>query len=936
MEKGKDSDRTIQFLEGGGEMGELIRKKNWDVTPLGAPKTWPQSLKTSLSILINSKFPMFLWWGEDLICFYNDAYRPSLGENGKHPSILGMKAKEAWTEVWDIIKPLIDKVLSLGEATWSEDQLIPIFRNGKIEDVYWTFSYSPVKDEQDKVAGVMVICQETTEKVFNVKFLEESNQRYINNILQAPVAMCVLGGKKHIVEIINQPMLELWGRTIEETLNIPVFDAMPDARHQGFEELLEYVFTTGEKFSANDRPVTLLRSGVPETLYINFALQAMRDSNGEITGIMAIAMEVTFQTMARKKIEESEKRFRNMADTTPVLIWMSDTQRLCNYFNKAWLKFTGRPMDAEMGNGWIESIHAEDLQKSLYTYVTAFEKREEFYLEFRLRRYDGKYRWISNHAVPRISVDGTFEGYIGACMDIDERVLSQEKRKENEEKLSIVIEASELGTWELNLFSDEMKYSDRFLEILGYPARVHLTHEQILKHLHPEDIKIRENAFNEAFLTGILHYECRIIRNAKSIHWVEGKGKLFYDHQKQPTYIIGTLRDITDEKLFQHRLQQREQKFRVLADSMPQHVWTGDAEGNLNYFNRSVYDYAGLSLQQLMKKEWFKIIHPEDREATRNAWYKAVNTGEDFLFEHRFLRHDGEYRWQLSRAIPQKDEAGRIQMWVGTSTDIQDQKLFTNELEKQVLQRTRELKKKNLDLEKMNKELQSFAYVSSHDLQEPLRKIQMFAARLLEKEKHTLSENGLNYFSGIQRAANRMQILIQDLLAYSRTNDTERTFKKTDLFEIIEEVKTDFKEALAQKKGEIVLEEVCEANVIPFQIRQLFHNLLSNSIKFASSERPLHIRVRCELVRGDKLKVIVPFPEKIYCHISISDNGIGFDPQYKERIFEVFQRLHGKEEYSGTGIGLAIVKKIVDNHNGTITASGELNKGARFDIYFPV
>src|SRR6478609_9711728 len=156
---------NLKFLAGGGEMGELTRQKDWSKTPVGSPETWPQSLRTTLSIILNSKFPMFLWWGPELTCFYNDAYRPSLGQNGKHPSILGQRAEDAWPEIWTIIKPLIDQVLRGDEATWSEDQLIPIFRNGKLDDVYWTFSYSPVKDESDKVAGVLVTCTETTEKI---------------------------------------------------------------------------------------------------------------------------------------------------------------------------------------------------------------------------------------------------------------------------------------------------------------------------------------------------------------------------------------------------------------------------------------------------------------------------------------------------------------------------------------------------------------------------------------------------------------------------------------------------------------------------------------------------------------------------------------------------------------------------------------------------
>ena len=169
--------KALKFLSGGGEMGALMRAYNWDSSLLGSVDNWPQSLLTTLGILLNSKFPMFLFWGSNHVCFYNDAYRPSLGNDGKHPGILGINGEEAWPEIWHIIKPLIYQVLADGEANWSEDQLIPIYRNGKIEDVYWTFSYSPVKDESGMPAGVFVTCTETTGKVNTLKKIAESNNQ---------------------------------------------------------------------------------------------------------------------------------------------------------------------------------------------------------------------------------------------------------------------------------------------------------------------------------------------------------------------------------------------------------------------------------------------------------------------------------------------------------------------------------------------------------------------------------------------------------------------------------------------------------------------------------------------------------------------------------------------------------------------------------------
>lgn len=185
--------KSYPFLPGGGEMGELTRNFDWSKTPLGMPDQWPQSLRTALSILLNSKFPMFLFWGRDLICFYNDAYRPSLGKQGegKHPDALGKKGEDVWPEIWPIIKPLIDQVLSGGEATWSENQLIPIYRNGHLEDVYWTFSYSPVRDESGMPSGVFVTCEETTGQIATIHKLEESEEKYRSLFQSMDQGFCV-------------------------------------------------------------------------------------------------------------------------------------------------------------------------------------------------------------------------------------------------------------------------------------------------------------------------------------------------------------------------------------------------------------------------------------------------------------------------------------------------------------------------------------------------------------------------------------------------------------------------------------------------------------------------------------------------------------------------------------------------------------------------
>ena len=246
-----------------------------------------------------------------------------------------------------------------------------------------------------------------------------------------------------------------------------------------------------------------------------------------------------------------------------------------------------------------------------------------------------------------------------------------------------------------------------------------------------------------------------------------------------------------------------------------------------------------------------------------------------------------------------------------------------------------EKEKRAAELIIANKELLAFTYVSSHDLQEPLRKIQTFVSIILENDNKNLSESGKYNFKRMQLAAGRMQQLIDDLLAFSRINTTELKFEKAELKIIIDEIKTDLKDTIQEKNATIEATELCAANIIAFQFRQLMYNLISNALKFSNPDIPSHIIIKSRIVKGSKLNNERLSPEKSYCHITVKDNGIGFEPHFSERIFEVFQKLHSKEVYSGTGIGLAIVKKIVENHNGIIVATSELNKGATFDIYFP-
>jgi light-regulated signal transduction histidine kinase (bacteriophytochrome) len=244
-----------------------------------------------------------------------------------------------------------------------------------------------------------------------------------------------------------------------------------------------------------------------------------------------------------------------------------------------------------------------------------------------------------------------------------------------------------------------------------------------------------------------------------------------------------------------------------------------------------------------------------------------------------------------------------------------------------------EKEKRARELSVANHDLISFTYVSSHDLQEPLRKIQNFVLRIVTEEEKNLSEKGKSYFTRISKIAERMQDLIEDLLTYSRTKSTEHEFIEVDLSELVADVLNDFEDVIKAKQAKISVSGMGTIKIIPFQIRQLFLNIIGNSFKFSKENVPAEISITGSISLGSELNYDKLQSDKKYMHVVISDNGIGFDTQYKNKIFEVFQRLHSFEEYHGTGIGLAICKRIVENHQGFIMADGHLNIGASVDFY---
>lgn len=649
--------------------------------------------------------------------------------------------------------------------------------------------------------GIALLSHSQRESVIRTERAEaaEREQRLRLETILATIADAIVAtdGKGMIIftnevarGLLGYPEDQLKGRPLTE-----VFQIVNEQTRAVVENPVTKVLREGKIVGLANHTVLLSRDG--RDIPIDDSSAPILDEEGVVRGTVLVFRDVTERRYIENALRESEERFRNVADSAPVLIWVAGLDKKCTWFNRPWLTFTGRTMEQEIGDGWAEGVHPEDFGRCLETYSGSFDRREPFLMEYRLRRNDGEWRWIIDHGIPLQDAVGTFMGYIGSCVDVTEQ-------KQAQYALLRANEALRATRGELQLVTDTMA-----------------------------------------------------------------------------TAVTRCSRDY-------------------------RYVWVNPRYAE--WLHKRVEEIAGRPIESVVGSEGFAQIRP---------YIDRVLAGQRTEYEAQVDFSNIGRRWIRAVYVPTFDQEQNVDGWVAEVSDVTDKK----ETVAAMARMNAELQRSNEHLARSNEDLKRFAFVASHDLQEPLRMITIYTQLLATRFPGAMDEEIAMFVDNIVQGTRRMRTLLADLLAYTEVGGAlDEPAQTVDLNSILEGVLENLKVAIEESGAAINSDRLPAIRALPSDLAPLLQNLIANAIKYRGEAAPqIHISVS---QRAEGLR------------FAVADNGAGIEPEYHDKIFEVFRRLHGRK-IPGTGVGLAICQRVVERYGGRIWVESEAGKGSTFFFTLP-
>ncbi len=642
-------------------------------------------------------------------------------------------------------------------------------------------------------------------------------------------------------------------------------------------------------------------------------LKARRMNRGGEAGqtTLITIQDITERKKAMTALRESEQRFRMITEAAPIMVWMSGTDKVCYYFNKGWLDFVGRTLEQEFGNGWAENVHLDDFDRCLQIYEESFDARQPFEMEYRLRHHNGQYRWILDHGVPRYAPDGTFEGYVGGCLDIHDQKEAAEKiriasetLRESEERLRLAQQVGIIGTFEWNVQTNVNRWTPELEAIYGLrPGEFAGTQEAWEQMLHPDDRAAAIKQVEVGFQTDApVQGEWRAIWPDGSIHWILGRWQVFKDKSGKPTRMTGINIDITSRK----EAEQAQRRLAAIVESSDDAIFGKDLNGIVTSWNPGAEKMFGYSANEMIGRSITTIIPPELQEDERRI-LKAIGRGERVVqYETVRLTKSGE-RIDVSLTIsPVRDETGRVIGAAKTARDITQQKKT-----EQALRTTERLAS-----------VGRMAATVAHEINNPLEAVTNLV--YLAKGSAALSDVQ-EFLNAIEEELNRISQITKQALGFYRETIAPSTVRVGEMLSPVISMLA----RRARNKGIEIRPEIrqdTEIYAVAGEIRQLIANLLSNSIEAVDSGGLIRIRIDANRLNEQ---------HSPGTRITIADSRRGIPSSVRSKLFEPF---FTTKKDVGTGLGLWVCTNIVQRHHGSIrvkSSSTPGRSGTVFSVFLP-
>jgi PAS domain S-box-containing protein len=822
--------------------------------------------------------------------------------------------------------------------------------NGSFTERYWSTVNKPVLNEAGEVIYIIHSAEDVTfsmqlqqaqKELDAAKKVQESEARFRSLLEVAPVGISIFKGQELIIDIVNPTMLGLWGKGDGKgILGKPFFDVMPELKQPELVKILADVYTSGKAFQTKESPADLLYQGQWKRGYYDFSFTPLFDAEGNVYGILNIGTDVTEQVLARKKVDVVNQELQFVTDTMPQLVWAAEADGYAYFFNKGWLDYTDLTLEEVKGNGWAQSLHPDDVTRTIDAWTHAFRDGAAYEIEYRLKRYDGEYRWFLTRGTPMKDADGHILKWYGTTTDVHEQRGAAEDLQQSIERFNLVAKATQDAIWDWNLITNDIWWNEGFKALFGYKEEeIEPTVDSWYNRVHPEDKDWVVGGIHEVIDSGGKNWsaEYRFRRKDGSYSIVFDRGYAIHDADGKPCRMLGSMQDITERKQAVEGLLTAHERISDILESTTDAFYALDADFNFTYINKRAAQLWDRDRDTLIGKHYW------------TEFPKAVGT-ESYHKHYKVLTEREPAHYETVSPL--------LGVWIDTSIypgrdgglsvffrDITARKEGQVELERKVKERTVELDKANEALQKsneelirLNKNLEQFAYAASHDLKEPTRKIHIFSERLKESLGERITESEKNYFSRMELASKRMSTLIDDLLSYSEVSQKVILEEEVDLNYVIDAVLGDLDLEIEEKRAVVTVAKLFVYKGHRRHLQQAFQNLLSNALKYSKPGMPPVISISCSKVHGNEVAhhLSGEAQSKDYYLVTVRDNGIGFEQEDADRIFNVFTRLHGMAEYKGTGVGLSIVRKVIENHQGHIWAESAPGEGSAFFILLPM